>query len=144
MKTKIFFIPIIALGAISASCQKEEMPISPTENNVHMLISADNSSSESKTSLDNFTFTWAAGDKISLFHDNSGTIKDEKFSIVKTSGTFTSSESFSGTITGWASGSKTFYGVYPYNSTVTNFDATKLEYTFTLPKIRFRHIQAAF
>ena len=99
----------VVMLLMAFSCEKNVIP-TPEEVRTPACISADNGSSDTKSALDGLTFTWAAGDKISLFHDNSGTAMNEQFSIVKTAGTFNPSESFDGTVTGWTSGDK-FYGV---------------------------------
>jgi uncharacterized protein (TIGR02145 family) len=106
------FIIISIIALTTFSCQREDVQ----KNGELITITATQQGlPDLKTNIGapgTYGVTWNATDNLAVF-DGTGLNKNVPFNY--SSGAGTQSGNFSGTITGWTSGSKTFYGVYPYN-----------------------------
>lgn len=130
-------LPIISLGLIMASCNKQEGTLQ-VENGckTKLTIMATNNLS-TKISVNDLQLSWSANDEIGLIHSNNGSPVLETFKIVKQTGQFTNNESFSGEVNNWTSGEKTFYCIYPLTGGIDKFKAGEQDkYTFSIPTMQ--------
>ena len=122
-----FGASLVAIAAL-ASCNKEiEAPIEDLKGGVPFEISA--SAIDTKTSINDVTTSWVAGDAINLFHAEAGS------TTYKSDGQFTiaaedlDAKKFKGTLaSALEAGSYDWYAFYPYSEYVTTPASTSSGY----------------
>ena len=136
MKTRFISMSILAVAAVTLfSCAKvENEVVSPEKETVEskgIPFEINVGSIDTKTTNDDYSTYWEAGDQVNLFHEASSVVGTYTHDGAFTAASNGSTSKFTGTIESNAPTSGdtyVWYAMYPYNSKYTQLDGSKYIY----------------